>query len=62
MKDKFKNIEEKVEELGFKINSKDFKRPWGGFLVIDENQSKKFINCFFKNLDMSLITDGLYQI
>jgi|TARA_B110000240_G_scaffold12167_1_gene12725 mannose-6-phosphate isomerase len=59
MKDKFKNIEEKVKELGFNVNSKDFKRPWGGFLVIDENQSKKFINCFFKNLDMSLITDGL---
>jgi mannose-6-phosphate isomerase-like protein (cupin superfamily) len=59
MENKFDNIEKKVKELGFLINSKDFNRPWGGFLVIDENQSKKFIDCFFENLDMNLITKGL---
>lgn len=45
--------------MGFRINSKDFNRPWGGFLVIDEDQSDKFIDYFFQNLDMSLITKGL---
>ena len=37
MENKFEYIEKKVIELGFRINSKDFNRPWGGFLVIDEN-------------------------
>ncbi|MDB2321936.1 phosphoheptose isomerase [Flavobacteriaceae bacterium] len=59
MENKFEYIEKKVTELGFRINSKDFNRPWGGFLVIDENQADKFIKCFFENLDMSLITKGL---
>jgi len=59
MEDKFDYIEKKVKELGFRINSKDFNRPWGGFLVIDEDQSDKFIDYFFQNLDMSLITKGL---
>lgn len=58
MENKFEYIEKKVRELGFRINSKDFNRPWGGFLVIDENQSDKFIKYFFENLDMSLITKG----
>jgi mannose-6-phosphate isomerase-like protein (cupin superfamily) len=59
MENKFDYIEKKVKELGFHINSKDFNRPWGGFLVIDEDQSDKFIDYFFQNLDMSLITKGL---
>ena len=59
MENKFDYIENKVKELGFRINSKDFNRPWGGFLVIDEDQSNKFINFFFENLDMSIITKGL---
>jgi len=59
MENKFENIEKKINELGFRINSKDFNRPWGGFLVIDETQSNKFIEYFFENLDMNLITKGL---
>ena len=59
MENKFDYIEKKVKELGFRINSKDFNRPWGGFLVIDEDQSDKFIDYFFQNLDISLITKGL---
>ena len=27
----FKKIENEIIEKGFKINSKDFERPWGGF-------------------------------
>jgi hypothetical protein len=54
MENKFEYIEKKVKELGFRINSKDFNRPWGGFLVIDENQSDKFIKCFFENLNLLL--------
>ena len=53
-----KTIESKLLENQFKIVSKDLERPWGGFLVIDEKQSKKFFNFFFKknstnNIDFS---------
>ena len=42
----FKKIESEIIEKGFKINSKDFERPWGGFLVIDESQAQDFANIF----------------
>tara|TARA_B100002052_G_scaffold155898_1_gene142058 strand:- start:18 stop:503 length:486 start_codon:yes stop_codon:yes gene_type:complete len=53
-----KTIESKLLKNQFKIFSKDLKRPWGGFLIIDEQQSKKFFNFFFKknstnNIDFS---------
>ena len=41
-----------VESFGFKIVSQDFNRPWGGFLVIDEDQSQKFSNQFFKGINI----------
>ena len=41
-----------VKSKGFKIISKDFERPWGGFLVIDEDQAQDFSNQFFKGLDV----------
>ena len=41
-----------VESFGFKIISKDFQRPWGGFLVIDENQAQNFSNHFFKGINI----------
>ena len=30
----------------------DFERPWGGFLVIDENQAEKFADQFFDNISL----------
>ncbi|MEP6711634.1 MAG: hypothetical protein ABJA37_04415 [Ferruginibacter sp.] len=33
-----------------RIRSSDVSRPWGGFLVIDENDSDKFIQQFFPHL------------
>ena len=41
-----------IESFGFKIVSKDFQRPWGGFLVINENQAQNFSNQFFKGIDV----------
>ena len=41
-----------VESFGFKIVSKDFQRPWGGFLVINENQAQNFSNHFFKGINI----------
>ena len=36
-----------VESFEFKIISKDLKRPWGGFFIIDENQAQSFSDQFF---------------
>ena len=53
-----KDIEKLIKSYGFNIVSKDFKRPWGGFLVIDENQSQEFSNQFFKGLDVNTLKIG----
>ena len=47
-----------VKSKGFKIISKDFERPWGGFLVIDEDQAQNFSNQFFKGLDVQTLKIG----
>ena len=48
----YKEIEEKIKSLGFNIISKDFERPWGGFLAIDEKQAQDFSNQFFKGINI----------
>ena len=48
----YKEIEVKIKSLGFNIISKDFQRPWGGFLVIDEYQAQDFSNKFFKGINI----------
>jgi mannose-6-phosphate isomerase-like protein (cupin superfamily) len=49
----FNQTEELIKSLGFRVVSKDFERPWGGFLVIDENQAQGFLNQFFKGIDVN---------
>jgi hypothetical protein len=34
----YKQVKQQVERLGFNVVNFDFDRPWGGFLVIDEQQ------------------------
>jgi len=46
----FLSIRNEIESFGYQIISKDLNRPWGGFLVIDEDQSQKFSNQFFDGL------------
>ena len=47
------NLTEKlIKSLGFRVVSKDFDRPWGGFLVIDEDQAQDFSNQFFKGINI----------
>ena len=45
-------IEKEIKSFGFEITSKDFQRPWGGFLVISEDQAQKFINKFFDGINV----------
>lgn len=55
----FETIEKHLSEKHFSIIKKDTTRPWGGFFVIDENQSEKFINEFFPSLNCTdLLTEN----
>ena len=51
MKD-FSKIKKHIESFGYKVTAYDFKRPWGGFLVIDESQAEKFANQFFDGISL----------
>ena len=51
----FEKIENEIIGKGFKIISKDFKRPWGGFLVIDESQAKDFADTFFDGINIETL-------
>lgn len=51
----FNAIEQHITSLGFKISSKDFERPWGGFLVIDETQAQEFSNQFFNGIEVATL-------
>ena len=54
----FKKIKNEIIEKGFKIISKDFNRPWGGFLVIDESQAQDFANTFFDGINVETLKIG----
>ena len=54
MIDLFLDTKKEIEHLGFNIISHDFNRPWGGFLLIDESQSKEFIRKFISNEDLKI--------
>ena len=46
----FEKVERYIADLGFSVVNKDDQRPWGGFLVIDEQQAPRFIETFFPNV------------
>ena len=54
----FSKIENEILGKGFKIISKDFERPWGGFLVIDESQAEDFANIFFDGVNLETLKIG----
>ena len=54
MTDLLLGTKKEIESLGFNIISYDFNRPWGGFLLIDESQSKEFISKFISNEDLKI--------
>tara|TARA_B100000073_G_scaffold344794_1_gene352378 strand:+ start:695 stop:1174 length:480 start_codon:yes stop_codon:yes gene_type:complete len=52
MNNLFFSVKNEIESKGYEIVGYDFDRPWGGFLLINELQSEKFINEFIsKDLD-----------
>lgn len=48
----FDRVEKLLAESNLKIASKDLSRPWGGFFVIDEAQTRIFIQKFFAEKDI----------
>ncbi len=46
----FENIAEYIHRRKLKINKQDDTRPWGGFFVIEETESEKFIQLYFPDL------------
>jgi mannose-6-phosphate isomerase len=48
----FKEIEGLAKYSGLEVVSRDEQRPWGGFFVIDENQSQEFSNHFLNGLNV----------
>ncbi len=51
-------IEDEIKGFGFEIIAKDFERPWGGFLVVDESHSQEFANKFFDGIDIENLKIG----
>lgn len=46
----FQNVADDLESVGFNVVQKDFARPWGGFLVIDDSQFTAFNNKYFNGM------------
>jgi mannose-6-phosphate isomerase-like protein (cupin superfamily) len=57
-RDVFLSVENYLTENGFIIKNKDSERPWGGFFVIDEEQTKKFIKKYFKEFTVGELLIG----
>ncbi|HET6542598.1 MAG TPA: phosphoheptose isomerase [Chryseolinea sp.] len=51
----FASVEKYLTDNGFKIAAKDFRRPWGGFFVLDESQAQKFGQLYFPNVELSTL-------
>lgn len=49
-KEVFEKVSSFLAQNNFRIENYDETRPWGGFYVIDETQSKEFIDYFFKSV------------
>ncbi|NCN03712.1 MAG: phosphoheptose isomerase [Candidatus Pacebacteria bacterium] len=48
----FERIQSDLQEKGFNIVGKDLGKPWGGYLLIDEGQIKKFIEEYFSHIKL----------
>lgn len=44
-----KRIEQMLVDQGFEVAGRDFEKPWGGYFVIKEDQTEKFIQEFFED-------------
>jgi mannose-6-phosphate isomerase len=54
----FSQLQTELTSKGFQFDHTDFERPWGGFFVIKEDQSDKFIHTFYPEEDIEKLTKG----
>jgi mannose-6-phosphate isomerase len=54
----FSEIKLYLDQQNLGISNIDMTRPWGGFFVINENDSEKFINHFFSDLNKADLLRG----
>ncbi len=50
--DLFKKLEIELDHQGFRLDNIDQNRPWGGFIVLDEDQAQAFADTFFDGLQV----------
>jgi mannose-6-phosphate isomerase len=55
----FEKIKHFLAELGLGIKASDFDRPWGGFFVIDEASTQKFVHHFYPEIENEILGTGL---
>ena len=53
--EKYIAIQQEIESYGFTVVAKDFERPWGAFLVIQEDEAQDFANQFFDGIDVDTL-------
>jgi len=54
----FTRVATQLADQGFQVVSSDFTRPWGGFFVIEEQQTSKFIETYFPGLSPESLLQG----
>lgn len=54
----FSRLSKWLDNQAYKVVNTDFTRPWGGFFVLDESQSAKFIDDFFPEVDRDQVLAG----
>ena len=48
----YKNIEDELIDLGFRIVDSNLEKPWGAYFCIDEQQAQHFSDKFFDGIDI----------
>ncbi|NCN87321.1 MAG: phosphoheptose isomerase [Candidatus Pacebacteria bacterium] len=48
----FEKVQADLSAKGFSIVGKNLEKPWGAYLLIDENQTKKFIEEYFSHINL----------
>lgn len=54
----FETTQQELDKAGFRIERKDFDRPWGGFFVIDEKQAADFTARYFPGINNADLIEG----
>ena len=55
----YKNIEDELTNLGFRITDSNLEKPWGAYFCIDEKQTQDFSDKFFNGIDIDSMKNKL---